>query len=58
MPSTRPIDGLTDLPWDIYRAVYMRSDQRFRDGLKRGIADIKAGKTGPFPKSEASDAGL
>lgn len=48
-PST-PIEDLTDLPYDVYRALWWRRNQTFRDMLKRGIEDIKAGRTAPLKK--------
>ena len=38
----------TDMPYKAYVARYMRADYETREGIRKGIADIKAGRTTPW----------
>jgi hypothetical protein len=39
------IEEPTDMPYRAYIVRYMRADRALRDGLKRGLEDIKHGRT-------------
>ena len=48
MATMSVIEEPTDMPFGAYVARYMRASFEVRDGLRKGIADIKAGRTTPW----------